>query len=103
MIWVGMQVIARRTLKQFWARHPRAEGPIRAWLAIAAAAHWANPTEIKRQFGATVDFVGDNRGISRRREVPAVSFTFGRLLVKLIGEHAEYDRIDPETVSWRKK
>jgi mRNA interferase HigB len=77
--------------------------PIRAWLAIAAAAHWANPTEIKRQFGATVDFVGDNRGISRRREVPAVSFTFGRLLVKLIGEHAEYDRIDPETVSWRKK
>ena len=77
--------------------------PIRAWLAIAAAAHWANPTEIKRQFGATVDFVGDNRGISRRREVPAVSFTFGRLLVKLIGEHAECDRIDPETVSWRKK
>jgi mRNA interferase HigB len=76
---------------------------IRAWLAIAAAAHWANPTEIKRQFGATVDFVGDNRGISRRREVPAVSFTFGRLLVKFNGEHAEYDRIDPETVSWRKK
>ena len=54
-----MQVIARRTLKEFWARHPHAEGPIRAWLAIAAKAHWANPTEIKRQFGGTVDFVGD--------------------------------------------
>ncbi len=31
-----MQVIVRRTLKEFWARHPQAEGPIRAWLAIAA-------------------------------------------------------------------
>ena len=58
-----MQVIARRTLKQFWARHPHAGGPIRAWIAIAATALWANPAEIKRQFGSTVDFVGDNRGI----------------------------------------
>ena len=103
-----MQVIARRTLREFWARYPHAEGPIRAWVAIAAKAHWATPAEIKRQFGGTVDFVGDNRvifdlGGNKYRLVVHVSFTFSRLLVKFIGTHAEYDRIDPETVSWRKK
>jgi mRNA interferase HigB len=103
-----MQVIARRTLKEFWARHPHAEGPIRAWFAVAAKARWANPADIKRQFGGTVDFVGDNRvifdlGGNKYRLVAHISFTFGRVLVKFIGTHAKYDRIDPETVSWRKK
>ena len=102
-----MQVIARRTLREFWARHPQAEGPIRAWLAIAAKAHWANPAT-KRQFGNTVDFVGDNRvifdlGGNKYRLIVHVSFAFGRLLVKFIGTHAAYDDINPETVSWRKK
>ena len=103
-----MQVIARRTLKEFWARHPHAEGPIQAWFAIAAKAQWANPAEIKRQFGGTVDFVGDNRvifdlGGNKYRLIVHISFAFARVLVKFVGTHAEYDRIDPETVSWRKK
>ena len=99
-----MQVIARRTLKEFWARHPRAEGPIRAWFTIVARAKWANPAEIKQQFGGTVDFVGDNRvifdlGGNKYRLIVHISFAFGRVLVKFIGTHAEYDRTDPETVS----
>jgi mRNA interferase HigB len=103
-----MQVIARRTLREFWARYPHAEGPIRAWVASAAKARWTNPAEIKRQFGGTVDFVGDDRvifdlGGNKYRLVVHVSFAFGRLPVKFIGTHAEYDRIDPETISWRKK
>jgi mRNA interferase HigB len=103
-----MQVIARRTLSEFWARYLHTEGPIRAWVAVAAKARWKNPTDTKRQFGSTVDFVGDNRvifdlGGNKYRLVVHVSFTFGRLLVKFIGTHAEYDRINPETVPWRKK
>jgi mRNA interferase HigB len=77
-------------------------------VATATNARWANPAEIKRQFGSTVDFVGDNRvifdlGGNKYRLVIHVLFSFGRLLVKFIGTHAEYDRIDPETVSWRKR
>ena len=52
--------------------------------------------------------MGDNRvifdlGGNKYRLVVHVSFAFGRLLVKFIGTYSEYDRIDPEAVSWRKK
>jgi mRNA interferase HigB len=103
-----MQVIARRTLRQFWERHPPAEGPLSAWFAAVSKAHWTTPNDVKRQFGATVDFVADNRivfdiGGNKYRLIVHVSYQFGRVLVKFVGTHAEYDRIDPEAASWRKK
>jgi mRNA interferase HigB len=103
-----MQVIARRTLREFWARHRHAEGPIRAWLAVVGKARWSSSNDIKRQFGTTVDFVSDNRvifdiGGNKYRLIVHVSYLYGRVLVKFVGTHAEYDRVDPETVSWRRK
>jgi mRNA interferase HigB len=103
-----MPVIARRTLKEFWERHPHAEGPSRAWFVLVSKGRWRGPDDIKRQFGTTVDFVGDNRvifdlGGNKYRLIVHVSYRFGRALVKFIGTHAEYDRINPETISWRKK
>ena len=107
MIFFIMQIVARRALRQFWERHPRAEGPLRAWFATVAKAHWASPNDVKKQFGTTVDFVSDNRvifdlGGHKFRLVAHVSYTFGRVLVKFVGTHAEYDLIDPKAVSWRK-
>jgi mRNA interferase HigB len=103
-----MQVIARRCLKEFWQRHPQAEGPIRVWFSVASKARWATPDDIKQQFGARVDFVGDNRVIfdlagNKYRLVVHVSYRFGRVLVKFIGTHAEYNRIRPESVKWRRQ
>jgi len=56
---------------------------------------------------STVDFVGDNRvifdlGGNKYRLIVHVSYAFGRVLIKFIGTHADYDRIDPETVSWQR-
>lgn len=98
-----MQIIARRTLRQFWDRHPPSEGPLKAWFAAVSHADWRSPSDVKGQFGTTVDFVGDNRvifdiGGNKFRLIVHVSYAFNRVLVKFIGTHAEYDRVNPETV-----
>lgn len=98
-----MQIIARRTLGVFWERHPQAETPLGVWYSLVDRAGWATPADARREFGTTVDFVADNRLVfdisgNKYRLVVHVSYRFKRVLVKLIGTHAEYDRIDPETV-----
>ncbi len=98
-----MQIIAKRTLRLFWEQHNQAEIPLRAWYAIVDRAEWTGPAEVKRMFGTTVDFVGDNRivfdiGGNKYRLVVHVAYAYRRVLVKFVGTHAQYDRIDPETV-----
>jgi len=103
MLEVVMNVIAKRTLTQFWGKHPQAKGPLAAWYALALKATWRTPKDVKAQFGTNVDFVGDNRAIfdiagNKYRLIVHVSYAYKAVLIKFVGTHADYDRIDPETV-----
>jgi mRNA interferase HigB len=98
-----MQIIARRTLRQFWEDHPAAEVPLRTWYIRVKAADWLTPADVKLMFGNSVDFVGDNRiifdiGGNKFRLIVHVAYAYGRVLVKFVGTHKQYDQIDAETV-----
>lgn len=97
-----MQIIAKRTLRQFWERHPQAETPLKVWFAMVNKAEWSGPADVRAMFGSA-DFVADNRvifdiGGNKFRIVARVSYRFKRVLVKFIGTHREYDQINPEVV-----
>ncbi len=98
-----MQVIALRTLRQFWKEHPDAETPLRTWHARVTTAAWTGPAEVKKEFGTTIDFVGDSRvifdiGGNKYRLIVHISYKYKRVLIKAILTHPEYNRIDPERV-----
>src|SRR4051794_292901 len=98
-----MAKVELRTLRRFWERHPQAETPIRLWYALASKAVRSGPADIKTQFGGSVDFVSDNRAVfdiggNKYRLVVHIAYRYKRILVKFVGTHAEYDRIDPNTV-----
>jgi mRNA interferase HigB len=97
-----MQIIAKRTIRLFWERHPQAESPLRLWFAQVSRASWAGPADIRAMFGSA-DFIADNRvifniGGNKYRLVAHISYAYSRVLIKFVGTHAEYDAIKPESV-----
>ena len=99
-----MSVIARHILVvDFWRRHRETEQPLRDWLSVVRRAEWASMAEVKGVFAkasvinrerVVFDVLGGNY-----RLVVAINFSAGIVFVKSVGTHAEYDRIDPATIS----
>ena len=97
-----VQVIALRTLKTFWAKHPKAQAPLSSWYVIACAAKWKGPADVKAEF-RSADMIADNRiifdiGGNNYRLVVRVSYTYQAVQIKFVGTHAEYDKINAETI-----
>lgn len=98
-----MQVLSLSTLRTFWNSHPRAKAPLTVWHARVKAAQWNGPQDVKSDFGSSVDFVADDRAIfdiggNNYRIVSRISYPFKRVMIKFVGTHEEYDKINAETV-----
>lgn len=93
-----MRIISRRRLVEFWESHPDAEQPLRAWYTEAKKASWNSPAEIKRIY-RSVSILSDNRVVfnikgNTYRLVVVVEYSQGKMFIRFVGTHAEYDRID---------
>jgi mRNA interferase HigB len=97
-----MHIIAIRTLREFWERHPQAEAPLRSWYAEASRAAWGTPAGIKAAH-RSASFLPNNRVVfnvkgNDFRLVVAVRYTTGVMFIRFVGTHAEYDQIDASTI-----
>ena len=97
-----MRIIARRTLREFWTRHARAEQPLKAWFAETSRAAWVGPQDVKDAY-RHASFLGDKRVVSKiagnhYRLITHINYDFQIIYIKFVGTYAEYDRIHPETV-----
>ena len=91
-----------RTRREFWTLHPLAEIPLRGWYTQASKAVWWTPADIKTaqrraSFLANIRVVFNIKG-NDYRLVVAVRYTQQLLFVRFIGPHAEYDRINADTI-----
>ena len=97
-----MRIIAKRALRDFWSREPRAEQPLKAWYAVARKADWASPADVKSAY-RSASIVGNNRvvfniGGNRYRLIVRFNYAHRTGYVRFPGTHAEYDAIDALSV-----
>ena len=97
-----MRIIAISTLRQFWEIHADAEEPIKIWYQEAKAADWATPHQIKAMY-RNASVLGDNRIVfniagNKYRLIVKFNYRYRIGYVRLVGTHAEYDRINAEEV-----
>jgi mRNA interferase HigB len=97
-----MRVISRKTLRQFWDKHPDARQPVQAWYADVKHANWRRPADIKAVY-QTASFISNNRIVfnikgNKYRIVVVVEYRFSIIFIRFVGTHQEYDRIHAETV-----
>jgi mRNA interferase HigB len=97
-----VRIIAKRTLRTFWKRHPKAKGPLEAWHQEVARADWAAPSAVKTQF-RSASVLQDNRVVfnmagNQYRLIVKFNYPYRIVYIRFIGTHADYDAIDATTI-----
>lgn len=97
-----MRIIAKSALRNFWARHPDAEQPLRAWHAETKSAAWKSPANVKDKYRSASILQGGravfNIGGNKYCLVVKTNYSFQIVYIRFIGTHRKYDRIDAETI-----
>ena len=97
-----MNVISFRKLKEFYEIHPDVKAYLTAWFKKVRQTDWKDFNALKTDF-RSADMIADNRVIfnikgNHYRMVTRISFEHKRIMIKWLGTHAEYDRIDAKTI-----
>lgn len=98
-----MRIISEKKLKDYSEEHPDSKVVLQDWIKKVRKAEWQSFADIKNTFCNSVDAIGKQRYVfnikgNHLRLVVVVKFTLQFVLIRFIGSHAEYDKIDCSTI-----
>ena len=91
-----MRIISRKALREFAKEHPDAGSPLDAWYRIIKGRDYESPHDLRADF-PTASFLGARRtvfniGGNKYRLVVDMRYDLGRVCVRAVLTHEEYDR-----------
>ena len=97
-----MHVVSLKKLRDFWLGHAASEQALRAWYREACQASWKSFADIKAQH-RSADCLPGNRVVfdikgNHYRLIVKIHYNTGRLFIRFVGTHAEYSKINAETI-----
>ena len=96
------RIIAKRTLREFWEKHSDAEQYLKTWYETAKSSQWTSPNDVKKTY-VNASILKDSRvifNIKGNAYRLIVKFNYERqwAFIRFVGTHAEYDKIDANTI-----
>ena len=93
-----LRVIAKKILRDFWAKHSDCEQQLKSWYNEAENATWKNPNEIKREY-PSASILENNRIVfnikgNNYRLIIKINYHYQMIWIRFIGTHDRYDKID---------
>lgn len=89
-----MHIISKKKLREFWDKHLKAKAPLEAWYQVTLAVEWESFADVRKTFN-TADQIGKftvfNIGGNKYRLIAVIHFNRGKLFVRHVLTHAEYD------------
>lgn len=97
-----MRVIARKILRDFWEKHKDCEQHLKSWFSEAEKVIWENPNQIKITY-PSASILNDNRIVfnikgNNYRLIVKINYDYQMVWIRFIGTHADYDKINANTI-----
>lgn len=92
------RIISKRTLVEFWEKHPDSKIHIETWYETVRNAKWSKPSDVK-SFYAKASILKNSRIVfnikgNEYRLVVKVEYKKQWIFVRFIGTHEQYNQID---------
>lgn len=96
------RILSKRRIKEFWEKHPDSKSYLETWYETANKAVWKKPNDIK-EFYSTVTILKNSRVVfnikgNDYRLIAKINYEKQWMFIRFIGTHAEYDKIDADTI-----
>ncbi len=97
-----VHIVTQKRLRDFARKHSDCVSQISTWEAVVRNAKWQNANDVKSAFPMVTALRNDRFCFNIKgndyRLIVKVLFNAGQVLIRFVGTHAEYDKIDANAI-----
>jgi mRNA interferase HigB len=97
-----LRIISKKTLRDFWQKHPDCEQKLKLWYGEASIASWTGPSDIKSEY-PSASILNGNRVVfnikgNKYRLIVRINYHYQIVWIRFVGSHVDYDKIDANKI-----
>ncbi len=97
-----MRIFTEQMLKEYSRKHPAVLTALQEWIQKVEKCKWTSAIDVKKTSNS-VDSIENQRFVfnikgNDYRLAAVIKFTIGFVYIRFVGTHAEYDKIDCNTI-----